>query len=75
MIRPDQVGWMQELGCAIKEQRKGACGYSQGALAQQVGIDQAALSLLEHGKQSMAIDKVRAILNTIGLDLAVVALN
>jgi transcriptional regulator with XRE-family HTH domain len=61
----------QELGQAIRKTRK-AHGLTQAALAKSVGLSRETLNLLESGLvRDLGIRKVMAVLDTLGLDLAI----
>ena len=62
---------LNRIGSQIREARKEQ-GLTQAALAREIGISQATLSLLENGKiMELGIRKVIRILDRLGLELAI----
>ena len=62
---------LNRIGSQIREARKEK-GLTQAALACEIGISQATLSLLENGKiMELGIRKVIRILDRLGLELAI----
>lgn len=55
-----------ELGEAVLVARK-AAGLTQAALAQRAGVGDKFLYNLEHGKGTLRVDKVMAVLSALGL--------
>lgn len=60
----------ESLGAAVRDRRK-ALGINQAELAALSGVGLAFLYELEHGKPTVRIDKVLAVLEVLGLELHV----
>lgn len=60
----------ETLGAAVRDRRK-ALGINQAELAALSGVGLAFLYALEHGKATVRIDKVLAVLEVLGLELHV----
>ena len=60
----------ESLGAAVRDRRK-ALGINQAELAALSGVGLAFLYELEHGKATVRIDKVLAVLEVLGLELHV----
>ena len=60
----------ESLGVAVRDRRK-ALGINQAELAALSGVGLAFLYELEHGKPTVRIDKVLAVLEVLGLELHV----
>jgi y4mF family transcriptional regulator len=58
---------------SIARERRGRLGLSQQDLADLAGVSARFVHTLEHGKPSVRLDKVLAVLEVLGLDLEVVA--
>lgn len=63
---------MDDLGSDIKARRR-ALGLNQRELAELSGTSERFIRDLEHGKASVRLDKAKAVLTTLGLDLRAVA--
>lgn len=59
---------MQRLGAALRRRRK-ALGLNQAELAALAGVGLAFLYELEHGKATVRIDKLLAVLGVLGVEL------
>jgi y4mF family transcriptional regulator len=59
----------QELGRIVREQRKGL-SLTQTELAVHAGVGLAFLYELEHGKPTVRLDKVLAVLKALGLSVS-----
>lgn len=60
----------ETLGAVMRERRK-ALGINQSELAALAGVGLAFLYELEHGKATVRVDKVLAVLDVLGLELHV----
>lgn len=58
---------------SIARERRRRLGLSQQDLADLAGVSARFVHTLEHGKPSVRLDKVLAVLEVLGLDLEVVA--
>ncbi|MGL4241326.1 MAG: helix-turn-helix domain-containing protein [Beijerinckiaceae bacterium] len=58
------------LGAVIQSERKQR-GLSQGRLAEQVGLTQSAVSIIEKGHSGLKIETLLSVLAALGLDLQV----
>ena len=63
---------MDDLGSDIKARRR-VLGLNQRELAELSGTSERFIRDLEHGKDSVRLDKAMAVLTTLGLDLRAVA--
>ena len=53
----------------LRELRKGR-GLTQGQLGALAGMDQATVSRIENGKQTVSLEQLRALAGALGIDLA-----
>lgn len=59
----------QDFGTAIRSRRK-ELGYTQATLASFCGCSTVFLSALEHGKQTVELERALRIANTLGLNVS-----
>lgn len=65
--------WTVEVGAILKEQRESKA-MKQQELMLMTAIDQGTISLFERGQADLSFSKVKALLNAVGLDIAIVDL-
>jgi y4mF family transcriptional regulator len=64
-----QLRTAHDLGPAVQEARKGL-GWSQGQLAEVVGVSRQWVSLVENGKTSVEFDLVLSLLQALGYNVS-----
>lgn len=64
------ISWPKTLASAVRAQRKGL-GLTQVELADIAAVGLAFLYELEHGKATVRMDKVIAVLDALGLELQI----
>jgi HTH-type transcriptional regulator / antitoxin HipB len=67
-----QVRTVRDLGAAVKQARKER-GYSQAALAREVGVHQPKISAVERGAPGVRVGLVLQILRTLALAITIEA--
>ena len=75
LIRHDRAGWrdaMDGLGRDIRDRRR-VLGLRQRDLSDLAGTSERFIRELEHGKPSVRLDKVVAVLGALGLELRALA--
>ena len=60
----------KELGREIRRRRK-ELGYTQGFLADYVGVSASFLSELENGKETIQLNKLLDVMSLLGLDMCI----
>jgi y4mF family transcriptional regulator len=60
----------KELGQEIRARRK-ELGYTQGFLADYVGVSASFLSELENGKETVQLNKLMDVMSLLGLDMCI----
>lgn len=60
----------KELGREIRARRK-ELGYTQGFLADYVGVSASFLSELENGKETVQLNKLMDVMSLLGLDICI----
>ena len=60
----------KELGQEIRARRK-ELGYTQGFLADYVGVSASFLSELENGKETVQLNKLMDVMSLLGLDICI----
>jgi y4mF family transcriptional regulator len=62
----ESLGQSEQIGVLVRKRRK-SLGMTQGELADLAGVSQRFIYDLERGKASVALDRVLAVLATLGL--------
>jgi len=65
-----RLAWAAEVGAMLKEQREFKT-MKQQDLVLMTAIDQGQISLFERGQADLSFGKVKALLNAVGLDVAI----
>jgi transcriptional regulator with XRE-family HTH domain len=60
-----RISWYVDMNIRQARQAK---GFTQQQLAQRTGIDQAAISRMENGKQRITVDDLRIMAEALGID-------
>lgn len=63
-------GYMKGIGSIVRQRRK-AFGLDQATVAELAGVSRKLVSDLERGKETIQVDKLVAVLNSLGLSLEV----
>lgn len=60
----------KDIGAEIRARRK-ELGYTQGFLADYVGVSASFLSELENGKETVQLNKLMDVLSLLGMDICI----
>jgi len=60
----------KDIGAEIRKRRK-ELGYTQGFLADYVGVSSSFLSELENGKETVQLNKLMDVMSLLGMDMCI----
>ena len=60
----------RDIGAEIRKRRK-ELGYTQGFLADYVGVSASFLSELENGKETVQLNKLMDVMSLLGMDICI----